>query len=165
MLHNPQLFYEFQRLVSKSGTSSNTGANFILHDFLEMLEYYGVGDQSRMVLLSGDTDTSSNSDNAVPTSGLNNLLKSFQSLRVDPASSSTTTQYSPRGRFNCPESPSTIKNLSPTKTPLTPMSATSSSVTPTPRSPDEGENNAAAAAKKEARSRGAMLAGLEQPSL
>ena len=191
MLQDPAMFHEFKRRVAQSKTCSNVGANYVLQNFLTELEMHGLGDQSpnspysrNNSMTMDESETSHATNTAQETRG---WLSGLRTALVEPPSPSTISyQLSPRSRFACPESPGSIQNLSPIQTPVSPISATSSSSmrspssstmsTDTPRSTsspmeeDEREDPAVTARKKakkkEARARAAMMfAGLEQPSL
>lgn len=148
LLSNPKLFAEFKKRVSESNNFSNTSASFILHHFLEELK------------LPEET----NEEN-----GFNNGFGLLQSLRTmtlefEPTSPNVSYQKSPRGHFACPESPKSQVNLSPTKTPLTPISATTASTAST-TSPTSSPNNSPNSVKANTRrSKGAFPACLEQPT-
>lgn len=185
MLQDPEVFHEFKRRVARSKTCSNVGANYVLQDFLTELEMQGLGEQSphspysrHNSMMMDESETSDSINSPPETRG---WLAGLRTALVEPPSPSTISyQLSPRSRFACPESPGSIQNLSPIQTPLTPISATSSSSgapnsamsidTPLSASMEQEEDPAILALKRtkkeEARARAAMMfAGLEQPSL
>lgn len=174
LLRNPELFSEFKRRVSETRNFSNVGANFVLHEFLAEIELRGAGDQSRRIA-ADDMDISSSSSHQMEH-GFNNgfgLLNSLRTMTLEPPSPSSPDgsyqqQRSHRSHFDCPVSPGSVQNISPKKTPVSPISATTASTTGSPLSPSEripDEDIDLVTMDVAARTRGAMLAGLEQPSL
>lgn len=121
LLRNPELFAAFKKRVVKTNNFSNASACFVLHDFLEEID---LPSTEAYEVVPSPTTKSGGTGHGY---GLG-LLTSLRTMAMDPPPTPTTPSSSyttsPRRHFPCPESPS--QNLSPTVTPLTPISATSS---------------------------------------
>ncbi|CAB9510325.1 expressed unknown protein [Seminavis robusta] len=172
LVRDPVLWAEFKRRVAARNHFSNAGVQYVLHELCDELNIPGLDliDDSSSIQTAKSTQsnrrasfTGSNkagNDN-VPTKNRFGLLRTLRMGTREPPTPEVSYSHSPRSHFNkvpCPESPGSQLNLSPTKTPLTPMSATTASTaaTMTPASD--------VTLPKEIRARGPVLDFLEQPN-